>query len=214
MKLALHHAPRACSIVTLIALWEAGADPEVRLVNTPKREQYGEEYMKLNPKSKVPTLVVDGEPMTENVALLTWVARTFPEKKLLPTDPKNSIRALSLMAWIASGVHPLLPRINVPARFTDMAEAHPSIRKVGQTELAKAAKIADDLVAGRDWIFDQWSIVDTYLWWAFERAKTYGLDTSPYKNVLAHAARVEQRPATQRARALATELEAQLAKAA
>jgi len=214
MKLVLYHAPRACSIVTLTSLWEAGADPEVRLVNTPKREQYGDAYMKLNPKSKVPCLLIDGEPLTENVALLSWVARTFPEKKLLPTDPKNAIRALSLMAWIASGVHPMLPRLNAPARFTDMAEAHPSIKKTGATELAKAAKIADEMLAGREWIFDQFSIVDTYLWWAFDRAKTYGLDASPYKNIAAHAARVEARPATKRARDLAVELEAQLAKAA
>src|SRR3954469_7506519 len=171
MKLALYHAPRACSIVTLISLYEAGADVDVRLVNTPKREQYGTDYLKMNPKSKVPTLLIDGEPLTENVAILSWIARSYADKKLLPADPKNSIRALSLMAWIASGVHPLLPRLNNGARFPDMTEAHASIQKVGQAELAKAATIADGLVGGRDWIFDQFSIVDTYLWWAFERAK-------------------------------------------
>src|SRR3954469_3151219 len=214
MKLALYHAPRACSIVTLISLYEAGADVDVRLVNTPKREQYGTDYLKMNPKSKVPTLLIDGEPLTENVAILSWIARSYADKKLLPADPKNSIKALSLMAWIASGIHPLLPRLAATARFTDMTEAHASIKKVGIEELNKAFKIADAMLAGREWVFDQWTIVDTYLWWAFWRARAYGVDGAPFTNLLAHAERVEKRPSTQRALALAKDLEDQLAKAA
>ncbi len=214
MKLALYHAPRACSIVSLASLYEAGADVEVRLVNTPKREQYSAEYMRLNPKSKVPVLVIDGEPLTENVAILSWIARSFADKQLLPADPKGSIKALSLMAWIASGIHPLLSRLNAPARFTAQLEAHSAIKKTGAEELTKAANIADGLLGGREWMFERWSIVDTYLWWAFWRARAYGHDEAPLKNLLAHAERVERRPATQSALALAVELEARLAKAA
>lgn len=212
MKLALYHAPNACSIVSLTALWEAGADVDVRPVNTQKREQHGAEYARLNPKNKVPTLLIDGEPLTENVAILSWIARSYADRKLLPADPKNSIRALSLMAWIASGIHPLLPRLAAPTRFTDMVEAHPSLRKSGTEELNKAFRIAENLVTARDWVFDNWSIVDTYLWWAFWRARAYGLDGSPFPALLAHAERVEKRPATQRSLALGRELEAAFAK--
>ena len=81
-----------------------------------QREQHGAEYARLNPKNKVPTLLIDGEPLTENVAILSWIARSYADRKLLPADPKNSIRALSLMAWIASGIHPLLPRLAAPTR--------------------------------------------------------------------------------------------------
>jgi glutathione S-transferase len=211
MQLALYHAPRACSIVTLTTLYEAGAEVEVRLVNTPKRQQYSPEYMeKLNPKSKVPVLVIDEKPLTENVAILSWIARNFPEKNLLPADPMASIHALSLMAWIASGLHPLLGRINTPVRFTEMTECHAGIRAVGHVEIAKAAGIAEKRLAGRTWLFDHFTLVDTYLWWVFWRAGAYGFDLSPYGNLLAHAARVEARPATQRTLALATDLEARL----
>jgi glutathione S-transferase len=214
MKLALYHIPRACSIVPLIGLYEAGADVEVRPVNGAKREQYGADYTRLNPKSKVPTLLIDGEPLTENVAIISWIARSFADKKLLPADPKNSIRALSMMAWIASAVHPLLPRVAAPARFTDMAEAHPSIKKTGTEELEKAFRIAEAQLTGRDWLFDQWSLVDTNLWWAFWRARAYGMDGVPFPALLAHAERVEKRPSTQRALALVKELEDRMAKAA
>lgn len=214
MKLELFHIPRACSIVPLMALYEAGADFQVHPVNTRKQEQRSPEYLGMNPKGKVPVLVIDGEPMTENVAILTWIAQAFPEKKLLPTDPKGAVRALSLMAWCATGMHPLMLRMNMPQRVSDLPAAEESIRRIGRQEMAKHFAIADELLAGREWVFDRWTLVDTYLWWVWERGGAYGLDRTPFPRYAAHAARVEQRPSVQRALAYAAELEAQFAKAA
>jgi len=213
LKLDLFHAPRACSIVSLIALYEAGADFQLHPVHTRKQQQRTPEYLRMNPKGKVPVLVIDGEPLTENVAILSWIAQTFQEKQLLPTGPQ-AIRALSLMAWCASGMHPLMPRMNTPSRFSDLPAAEESIRRIGTQEMAKQFAIADEMLRGREWVFDRWSIVDTYLWWVWERGGTYGLDRSPFTHYAAHAKRVEARPATQRALALAADLEAQFAKVA
>src|SRR5258708_30377229 len=106
MKLTLYYAPIACSLVPLVTLHESGAKFEVKPISLKDKQQHNAEYLRINPKAKVPVLVVDGEPLTENVAILTWLASAFPAKKLLPTDPKNSIKALSLMSWCASGLHP------------------------------------------------------------------------------------------------------------
>ncbi|MDA1076504.1 MAG: glutathione S-transferase N-terminal domain-containing protein [Proteobacteria bacterium] len=78
MKIELYYAPIACSLVPYVTLSEAGADFDVRVVNFMKREHIGPEYLKLNPKHKVPVLVVDGEVLTENVAIVQWIARAFP----------------------------------------------------------------------------------------------------------------------------------------
>ena len=64
--------------------------------------------------------MVDGQPITENVAIQTWIARTFPRAQLLPLDLDTEIKALSLMAWFASGIHPALTPIARPTRFCDV----------------------------------------------------------------------------------------------
>ena len=117
MQLILYYAPNACSLVPYVTLTEAGAPFEVRPLNFRKSQHMTTEYLRVNPKHKVPVLVIDGSPLTENVAIQTWIHRNFPEAKLLPADPMHEIHAISLMAWCASGIHPFLSRINSPTRL-------------------------------------------------------------------------------------------------
>jgi glutathione S-transferase len=71
MKLTLYYAPIACSLVPLITLNESGAPFDVHTVLLAKGQQKTPEYLKLNPKGKVPALAIDGEVLTENVAILS-----------------------------------------------------------------------------------------------------------------------------------------------
>lgn len=98
MKLTLYYAPVVCSLVPFVTLTEAGAEFDVVPVNLGKGQQNSPDYLRLNPKHKVPVLVIDGEPLTENVAIQIWIARNFPNAKLLPADPAQEIRAISLMS--------------------------------------------------------------------------------------------------------------------
>ena len=75
MEILLYYAPNACSLVPYVTLTEAGATFEVRKLNLGKGQQNSADYLKLNPKHKVPLLVVDGRRLTENVAIQIWVAR-------------------------------------------------------------------------------------------------------------------------------------------
>src|SRR5690349_23854574 len=97
-----------CALVPFITLTEAVADFEVRAINTRNGGNRTPEFLKLNPKHKVPVLVIDGEPLTENVAIQIWIHRQFPTAKLLPAAAKDEIGAISLMAFCASGIHPHL----------------------------------------------------------------------------------------------------------
>ena len=92
MEIILYYAPIACSLVPYATLTEANAKFEVRPVNLRKGEQNTPDYLRLNPKHKVPVLVVDGQTLTENVAIQTWIARTFPAAKLLPSTHGKSYR--------------------------------------------------------------------------------------------------------------------------
>jgi glutathione S-transferase len=71
-------------LVPYVALTEAGAPFEVRAVDFSKGKHLTAEFLHLNPQHKVPVLVIDGEPLTENVAILQWIAQRYPAAQLLP----------------------------------------------------------------------------------------------------------------------------------
>ena len=79
MQIVLYYSPIACSLVPYVTLTEAGANFEVRTINLRKGEQSSPDYLKLNPKHKVPVLMVDGQTLTENVAIQIWIARNYPQ---------------------------------------------------------------------------------------------------------------------------------------
>ena len=108
MEIALYYAPNTCALAPYVTLTEAGANFEVRSLNYRKRQNFSAEYLKISPKHKVPSLVVDGKILTENVAIHQWVHRTFPDAKILPTDPWDQLQAISLHAWCATSITPIL----------------------------------------------------------------------------------------------------------
>src|SRR5262245_45183806 len=87
MDITLYYAPITCALAPYITLTEAGAQFEVRPLNFGKGQHTSPEYLKINPKHKVPLLIVDKKVLSESVAIQTWIARTFPQAKLLPADP-------------------------------------------------------------------------------------------------------------------------------
>ena len=214
MKLTLCYAPIACSIVPLVSLYEAGADFDIQAVSLKNGQQRTPEYQRINPKGKVPVLIIDGEPLTENVAILTWIANAYPAAKLLPTDAKNSIKALSLMGWCASALHPPLGRINSPVRFCDTPGSDEGITRLAKEETIKNFKIVDQLLAGREWVFDHFTAVDAYLFWVWRRANQFKIEWPAFPNYAAHGERMMKRASVQRAIAFEKDAMAQEAKAA
>jgi glutathione S-transferase len=198
MQLILYYAPNACSLVLYVTLTEAGAAFEVRPLNFRRSEHMAPEYLQLNPKHKVPLLVIDGERLTENVAIQIWIAHNFPAAKLLPSEPMQELQAISLLAWCASGIHPFLSRINSPPRVCDLPGSEESVRRLATQQLFENYKIADDLLAGRQWFFDHFTAVDAHFFWCFRRGTQFNLDLSQFKNCTAHFERMEQRPSARK----------------
>jgi glutathione S-transferase len=198
MKLALYYAPNTCATVPFITLTEAGADFEVRDINTRNGGNRTPEFLKLNPKHKVPVLVIDGEPLTENVAIQIWIHRQFPKAKLLPSDAKEEIKAISLMAFCASGIHPHLTPNARPQNYCDMPGSEESVKRVANQMLFEDFKVMDDLLAGRDWFLPHFTAVDAYFFWCFRRGISFKLDLTGFKNCMAHLERMQARPSVQR----------------
>jgi glutathione S-transferase len=212
MKIALYYAPNTCALAPYVTLTEAGADFEVRPLNYRKREHFSPEYLKINPKHKVPTLVVDGKVLTENVAIHQWVHRTFPHAKILPNDPWDELQAISLHAWCASGIHPYLSRINNPAKVCDAPGTSDSVIKIAAEALFENFQIADDLLAGRECFFDHFTAPDAHFFWCCRRATQLGVSVSDFPNVTAHFQRMQERPSVKKLLAFENEVNERLAK--
>lgn len=197
MKLTLYYAPQTCALVPYVTLTEAGAEFEVCNLNTRNGDNHKPEFLKVNPKHKVPVLVIDGEPLTENIAIQIWINRTFPQAKLLPADPKDEIKAISLMGWFGSGIHPHLTPNARPQNYCDLPGSEESVKRVANKLLFEDMKIADERLAGREHFFHHFTACDAYFFWCIRRALSFRLDLSSFKNCMAHFDRLQQRPSVQ-----------------
>ena len=177
--LTLYFAPGASSMAVHIALHEVGATFEMRPMSFRRNDMRAPDYLALNPEGKVPTLLIDGRPLTEVAAILFYLARRFPAAELLPRDdPEAEAQALSWMSFIASTLHPARAR--------------------GLEHATAVWGIADRRL-GDGWAIGRYSIADIHLFRLYWRLAG-SLKPSPetFPNLTAHHARMMARPAVQK----------------
>jgi glutathione S-transferase len=126
MKLELYFAPGACSFVPHFGLEAVqaatGQSFEPKMVKLHKGENKMPEYLALNPNAQVPVLMVDGQALTQIVAICDFLDRSFPQANLLPKDSWKRAQALSDLAWFNNTVHPTFTHFFMPQKFaTDEA---------------------------------------------------------------------------------------------
>jgi glutathione S-transferase len=214
-KLDFYFSPGACSLATHIALEEAGATFTPKPTYTRKGQTRTPEYLAMNPKGKVPVLAVDGKPLTENTAILTYLSRSYPNAKLLPTgDALKEAEALSFIAWCASGVHPVMSRFFGPQNFCDLPDSADNVKALATKATAANFALIEKALAGKEWVFGDWSVADAYIFVFYNWATKLGLDVSAYPNYGKHFERMKQRPAVQRALAREADALAAMDKAA
>lgn len=183
----LYMAPGACSLADHIALHEAKMEFErVKVDTKTKRTEQGEDYTAINPKGYVPTLELDdGQRLTENVAILSWVAQRAPA--LVPPGDLGPIRLLEMLAFISTEIHKQFGRI---FKTTGEAETQAAREKI---------RTRFDFLAGtltQDYLFGQSATVaDAYLFVMLLWAKRVELDVPPA--LQAFGERMKARPAVQ-----------------
>jgi glutathione S-transferase len=186
MKLYL--TPGACSLADHIALTEAGIEVEtVKVDLSTRRTEHDEDYTAVNPKGYVPALVFDdGEVLTENVAIMDWVASQAPH--LAPDGRLGRSRNLEMLAFLATEIHrPFMRSMFSPADAEKQA-AREAI--VGRLALI-SQRLKDDFLFG-----DAFSTADALFYVMVRWARDSGLKIPD--RLIAYAERVEARPAVQR----------------
>jgi glutathione S-transferase len=179
VTLTLYFAPGASSMAAHIALHEVAVPFEARPISLAKREQRTPGYLAINPEGKVPTLLIDGRPLTEVAGILFYLAKRFPAAGLLPDDIEGEAQAVSWMSFIASTLHP------ARARGIDYA--------------TQMYGLADRRLGAREWALGRYSIADIHLFRLYWRLAN-SLKPAPgtFPNLDVHYQRMMARPAVQR----------------
>ena len=179
--LTLYFSPGSSSMATHIALYEVGVPFEAKLTSLHQGAHHAPEYLAINPEGKVPTLLIDGRPLTEVAATLWYLARTYPEAGLLPQlgDIEAEARVISWMSFIASTIHPA--------------------RRAGVERWRQVFGLAEQKLARREWTVERYSIADIHLlrlFWRFVDSE--GPDPGAFPGLMGHYQRMMARPAVKR----------------
>jgi len=197
----LHYGPGACSFVPHAALEvvkaATGQDFVAQVVKLHKGEQRTPEYLALNPNGQVPTLVVDGQPLTQIVAICDWLDRRFPQAGLLPTESWARAQAMSRFAWMNNTVHPTFTHVFMPERFTDDESAQAAIKAFAIGQYRKyleriqqwVVEMGDGFLLG-----ERLSFLDIYSLTLLRWGGFAGIDPESLPRLWAHVQRVAQLP--------------------
>jgi glutathione S-transferase len=162
-----------------IALHEVGASFEAKPLSLARKEQRDPAFLAINPEGKVPALLIDGRPLTEVAGILFYIARAFPDAKLLPVDAEGEAQVVSWMSFIASTIHPA--------------------RRQGLDAVRAVWPFAEKKLAGREWAVGSYSIADIHLFRLFWRvSNSIGFPRADYPGLFSHYDRMMERPAVKR----------------
>lgn len=196
----LFFAPGACSIGIRFLLEEIGKPFDTVRLDFREGDQFKPEYVAINPKSKVPALQrEDGSVLTEYPVVALWLARTNPDRNLLPPDLEGEIQTLEMLDYVVSTIHMQgLSRMLRPAKFAMNETDHQTVVSAGREIVVNAYHIVADRLGERPFIMgSNLTIADSALFytlfWAIDRQK---VDLP--KNVSAYYARLKSRATAQK----------------
>lgn len=195
----LYFSPLACSLGARIALYEAGAQAEFHRVDAPSKTVEGTDFRLVNAKGLVPALRThDGEVITENAAVLQYIADRHPDAGLAPTSGLERYRLQQWLSFIGSELHkavfaPLLGRSSNEGAKT-------YARALAQERFA----YLNEHLRNREFLISRFSVADCYLAAVLNWAGFVQMDLAQYPAVAAYRERLMARPAV--AKAMAEEM--------
>jgi glutathione S-transferase len=200
----LYFAKGTCALASHIALEEAGAEYSTVRIDFAASEQQSPEYLAINPKGRVPTLVTDRGTLTETPAMLAFIAQSFPKAKLAPVDdPFGFAEVQAFNSYLCSTVHVAHAHRMRGTRWADDPGAIEAMkRKVPQTVAACFDMIESRMFQGAWVMGETYTICDPYLFTIAQWLEGDSVDPLRFPKVKAHRDRMSERAAVRKAVAL------------
>lgn len=188
----LYTSPGACSLADHIALQWSGAPYEAQVVSRDDRKQGW--YRALNPAGAVPVLQVGDWVLTQNAAILNYIADKFPQAKLGGDgSPEGRAEVNRWLAFLNSDMHPAFhPLFGSTAALGEAADTR--AKELAKQKLRGQFERIDAQLSGGDWLVASRSIADPYLFVVTQWAKNLGIDLAGLDNLAAFDARMAADP--------------------
>jgi glutathione S-transferase len=197
--LKLYTFPKTIGLACHIALAEAGADYELVKVDFLTNAQRAPDYLAINPKSRVPALETPQGILTEAPAIMTYIAQTHPQAKLVPEDPFAFAEMLAFNIYLCGTVHPAAAHRHRGYRWADTPEAIEDMRRKASLNVAECFALIEAHMFKGPWVMGQdYSLADPYLFAVTGWLARDGVDSAPYPKVMDHFARMAERPAVRK----------------
>ena len=201
--LKLYYAANTCSLATHIVLEEVGADYSTVRVDFAQEQQKSSDYLKVNPKARVPALVTDKGILTETPAMLVYLAQSFPASRLaLIDDPFAFAQVQAFNSYLCSHLHVAHAHRMRGHRWVD-ADDQASIaamqRKVPESVGAAFDMVEREMLKG-PWVMgEHYTICDPYLFTLAQWLEADGVDPARIPRVIDHRRRMSERPGVKKA---------------
>ena len=195
MSITLYTSQVSIGVASHIALEESGLEYEIVELDFSKQQQSDKDYLKINPKARVPSLAVEQGIITETPAILTYLAQCAPNSEIgLPSDAFTYAQIQSFNSYLCSTVHVAHAH---KMRGTRWVEDEPSIKSMTEN-VPRTMALCFDMIEGQflksPWVHgDKFSISDPYLYRMSSWAEGDGVDIYRYPKIKAHRDAMEQR---------------------
>lgn len=204
MKLQLQSNVATIGAASHIALVESELEFTFVNIDMVNKQQQSSEYLRINPKARVPSLIVDGKVLTETPAILFYLAQIAPDSSIaLPQNALEQANIQSFNSYLCSTVHVAHAHKMRGSRWSDDTEVHQKLTEYVPTSMAQCmALIEDDMIQG-PWVHgEQFSISDPYLFAICSWLEGDGVSISNYPLIAAHYKLMLERPAVKQVLAI------------
>ncbi len=195
--LTLHYSPGACSLAPHILLLETGLAFDKVLTSTSDGTTKSEAWKKINPKGRVPVLVINGEVLTEVPAISSYISSLAPEKHLMGRNAMEQARVLEWFNWLSGTMHGQgIAGMFRPYRFTDDEAAFATINAKAKATLTDGHQQIESKLTDREWaVGDDFTAADPMLLFIMRMSNRLGFAMAEtYPAFTAWAKRMEARP--------------------
>jgi glutathione S-transferase len=204
----LYYTPRTCALASHIALEKAGAVYDAQRIDFTKHEQRSADYLRVNPKGRVPALVTEQGVLTETPAILAFIAQSFPDARLAPVnEPFAFARVQAFNSYLCSTVHVAHAHRVRGYRWADDPAAIEAMKKKVPQSVGECFELIEREMLQMPWVMGtSYTICDIYLFTLAQWLEVDGVELGRLPKIADHRRRMSEDPVV--LRTLAAELAA------
>jgi glutathione S-transferase len=196
----LYYAPGTCALASHITLAEAGAPYTTEKIDFKVNQQNSPDYLKINPKGRVPSLVTDRGILTETPAMLAYIAQSFPQAGLAPLDdPFAFAQVQAFNSYLCSTLHVAHAHKLRGARWATEETSFADMKRMIPKSVGACFALVERGMLRGPWVMgESFTICDPYLYTVALWLEGDGVDLASLPKVADHRKRMSERPAVRK----------------